>query len=347
MLFRQLFDAESATYTYLLADRERSQAVLIDPVFEQHRRDLALLRELDLELTHTLDTHLHADHVTGAWLMKEATGSKIVLSARCGATGVDVPIDHGHRVAFGDLVLEARATPGHTNGCISFVIDDRVFTGDALLIRGAGRTDFQAGDARTLFRSIQEQVFTLPPETLIYPAHDYAGRTVSSVAEEATHNPRVGGQASEDDFLGYMTNLGLSHPKKIDAALPANAQCGKPDEPLPVLADWGPVYSTYAGVLELDARWVSEHRSEVALLDVRRTEELTGDLGALDGIVHIPLDDLRDRLAEVPRDRPVVTLCRSGRRSAMATQILRADGIEGVNLAGGMLRWRDLSLTAT
>jgi len=254
MIFRQLFDAESSTYSYLLADRVSRDAILIDPVFEKHQRDLALIRELGLKLSHTFDTHLHADHITGAWLMKNALGSKIALSKHAGATEVDVPIDHGDAIRFGHFAIEVRATPGHTNGCVSYVFADRVFTGDALLIRGAGRTDFQAGDARELYRSIREQIFSLPQETLIYPAHDYAGRTVSSVGEEATHNPRVGGTASEGDFVGYMDNMALPHPKKIDAALPANGRCGKPEDGVvPPVAAWGPVVATYAGIVEIDA----------------------------------------------------------------------------------------------
>ncbi|MFW6067546.1 MAG: rhodanese-like domain-containing protein [Myxococcota bacterium] len=345
MLFRQLFDAESSTYTYLLADPVSREAVLVDPVFEKHERDLALLRELDLKLLHTLDTHQHADHVTGAWLMKHALGSGIVLSKRYGAEEVDVPVDHGDTIRFGHYALEVRATPGHTDGCVSYVGPDRVFTGDALLIRGAGRTDFQAGSPETLYRSIREQIFSLPEDTLVYPAHDYAGRTVSSVGEEKRHNPRVGGEASEEDFVGYMKNLGLPHPKKIDAALPANMRCGRPaDGAYPQTASWGPVVPTYAGVPEIDPMWVADHREAVHVLDVRTPPELEGELGHIEGALPIPIDDLRSRIDEVPRDKPVVTVCRSGRRSAMATQILRKSGAEVANVAGGMLRWRDLGL---
>ncbi len=348
MIFRQLFDAESSTYTYLLADPVSREAVFIDPVFEKHQRDLALLRELDLHLTHTLDTHLHADHVTGAWLMKQAVGSRIVLSGRYGADEVDVPVDHGDVIRFGHFALEVRATPGHTAGCVTYVFADRAFTGDALLIRGAGRTDFQAGDPRKLYHSIREQIFSLPGNTLVFPAHDYAGRTVSSVAEERAHNPRVGGAASEEDFAGFMENMGLPHPKKIDAALPANARCGKPEGGQPPAApSWGPVVITYAGIPEIDPGWVAEHRGELTLLDVRTDAERKGELGEIEGSVHIPLDELRNRTGELPKDKPVVCLCRSGRRSAMATMILQRTGIEAANVAGGMLRWRDLNLPSS
>jgi glyoxylase-like metal-dependent hydrolase (beta-lactamase superfamily II) len=175
MIFRQLFDQVSSTYSYLLADETTREAVLIDSVFEQHVRDAALIRELDLKLLYALDTHCHADHVTGAWLMKAALGSQVGVSKECGAANVDLPLADGDTIRFGAQGLEVRATPGHTAGCLSFVTADRtrVFTGDALLVRGAGRTDFQQGDAQRLFRSIRDRLFVLPDECVVYPAHDY------------------------------------------------------------------------------------------------------------------------------------------------------------------------------
>lgn len=348
MLFRQLFDQSSSTYTYLLADAESTEAVLIDPVFEQHARDAALVRELGLDLRYTLETHVHADHVTGAWLLKQVFGSQIVLSKHGGAVGADVYVDDGDLIQFGGRALEVRATPGHTDGCVTYVLADRTmaFTGDCLLIRGAGRTDFQEGDAAKMFYSIREKIFTLPDDCLLYPAHDYTGRTVTTVREEKAHNPRVGGEANEEDFVGYMTNLALPHPKKIDIAVPANLQCGRPEDgSVPRPADWGPVVQTYAGILEIAPEWVAAHRHELHVLDVRRPEELRQDLGRIEGAQNVPLGDLRDRLSEVPQDKPVVTVCRSGRRSAQAMVILRQAGWTDVaNLSGGMLRWNDLSL---
>lgn len=348
MLFRQLFDLTSFTYTYLLADETTREAVLIDPVFELADRDRALLRELGLTLRYTLDTHVHADHVTGAWRMAHALGSRIALSKRSGAVGADLYVDDGDIVRVGALELAVRATPGHTSGCVTYVTTNRrwAFTGDALLIRSAGRTDFQQGDARQLYRSITQAIFTLPDECLLYPAHDYAGRTVTTVGEEKRWNPRVGGEASEDDFAGYMYNLGLPHPKQIDAAVPANLKCGRPEvEALVDAPGWGPVVRTFAGGPEIDPIWVAEHPQEVTILDVREASELTGDLGRIDGSVHIPLGELRARLAEVPRGKPVVCICRSGRRSAQASLILEGAGIREVaNAAGGMIRWRALGL---
>jgi sulfur dioxygenase len=348
MLFRQLFDPASSTYTYLLADESTRRAMLIDTVFEQFERDKALLGELDLELTHTLETHVHADHVTAAWRFHKALGSKIILSSRSGATGADVLVNDGDLLENGTASLIVRATPGHTDGCVTYVTKDyrMAFTGDALLIRSAGRTDFQHGSAQTLYRSIKERIFSLPDECLLYPGHDYAGRTVTTVGEEKRWNPRIGGEASESDFAGYMQNLNLPHPKQIDVAMPANLKCGRPlQTPAPEKPEWAPVVHTFAGVTEIDPIWVFEHRSRVTLLDVREAAELTGDLGQADGIVHIPLGELRARAAEVPRDKPVVCICRSGRRSAQACAILEKAGVaEVANSAGGMIRWRALGL---
>ncbi|MDP2091480.1 MAG: MBL fold metallo-hydrolase, partial [Pseudohongiella sp.] len=214
MIFRQLYDAVSSTYTYLLADEVTREALLIDPVYEQLHRDLALLRELNLTLKLVLDTHAHADHVTAAWILKQKTGCQIALAASVGALNVDIPLSHGNLIGVAGVSLEVRATPGHTEGCLSYVLADRsmVFTGDTLLIRGCGRSDFQQGDAARLYYSITGQIFVLPDDCAIYPAHDYNGRTRSSVAEEKMHNPRVGGNANERDFVQYMNAMQLPHP---------------------------------------------------------------------------------------------------------------------------------------
>jgi glyoxylase-like metal-dependent hydrolase (beta-lactamase superfamily II)/rhodanese-related sulfurtransferase len=349
MLFRQLFDARSWTYTYLLADEATKEAVIIDPVFEQHLRDSALIQELGLTLKYTLETHVHADHVTGSWLLKDRFGAKIGVAAVGEAENVDVGLKDGDKLEFGKHNVEVRATPGHTNGCMTFVTSDlkRAFTGDALLIRGAGRTDFQQGDAATLFRSVKEKIFSLPDDCAIYPGHDYSGRTSSSVAEERAHNPRIGGDANEGDFVGYMDNLNLPHPKQIAVAVPANMKAGKPDsgESTPTEPDWGPVHHTYAGIPEVAPEWVSDHRDELTLVDVREANEWDGELGHVDGAMHIPLADVDKRMAEIPKDKPVIMICRSGRRSARSTQMLEKAGYEKVaNLPGGMIRWRALSL---
>jgi glyoxylase-like metal-dependent hydrolase (beta-lactamase superfamily II) len=297
---------------------------------------------------YALDTHVHADHVTGAWLLGKTLGAETVLSKHGGAQGVDVPVDDGDVLAYGDCSLQVRATPGHTAGCVTYVTVDQTmaFTGDCLLIRGAGRTDFQGGSAHTMWGSIREQIFTLPDDCLIYPGHDYVGRTVSTVAEEKRFNARIGGEAKEEDFVGYMDNLGLAHPKLLDIAVPANLKSGRPeDDAVPEEITWGPVTVTFAGIPEIRPDWVARHLGELCVVDVRSPGEFDGELGHLSGAQLIPLDELRARIDEIPRDRPVVTVCQSGMRSAMASQILLSAGYEAVaNVAGGLIQWSRLAL---
>lgn len=342
-IFRQLFDPVSSTYTYLLADQ--GQAVLIDPVFEHAGRDAALLRELNLTLTATLETHVHADHVTGAWLLRQRWGSRILLAALGGATGADGLLNHGDTVGFGSRHLQARATPGHTNGCMTYVLDDAsmAFTGDTLLIRGCGRTDFQQGSAPQLFASVHEQIFSLPDDCLLYPGHDYRGLTVSSVAEERRYNPRLGGDSSVGDFAGYMHHLGLPHPKLIDVAVPANLQCGRPQAGQTAAAaqDWAALTLTFGGLWEISPDALEECRAQVQVVDVRDKAEFDDTLGHIANACHLPLAELALRQAELDRGRPVVAVCRSGARSAQACVLLGKAGFGQVaNLAGGMLRWR-------
>ncbi|MEI7447827.1 MAG: MBL fold metallo-hydrolase, partial [Burkholderiales bacterium] len=343
--FRQLFDPTSSTYTYLLADRRSSEALLIDPVFEQARRDAALVAELGLTLRWTVETHTHADHVTGAWMLKQLCGAAIAVPADGGAQGADRTLRHGDRIAFGGRHLSVRATPGHTDGCLSYVLDDETmaFTGDTLLVRGCGRTDFQQGDAHALWRSVRSQLFSLPQDCLLYPAHDYRGLTVTSVREEQAHNPRLGGEIGEDDFVGYMRNLNLPHPKQIDVAVPANLVCGRPsaDAPAGRAPGWAPLVYTFAGLWEVHPQGLEEADDRVQVVDVREPDEFAGPLGHIDGARSIPLGQLAARADELARDRPVVTVCRSGARSAQAATLLQKAGFaEVANLAGGMLRWR-------
>jgi glyoxylase-like metal-dependent hydrolase (beta-lactamase superfamily II)/rhodanese-related sulfurtransferase len=343
LLLRQCFDADTGTYTYLLADPASGEGVLIDPVFSQHGRDLALIRELGIALVATLDTHVHADHVSGAWLLQRATGCAIGLAERAGAENVTLPLVEGDRVRFGGRQLAVLATPGHTDSCLTFVLDDQsaAFTGDALLIRGCGRCDFQQGDARTLYRSITSRIFPLPEACLLYPGHDYSGRTVSSVAEEKAFNARLGGSANERDFVGYLENMQLPHPGRIAEALPANLRCGRPLlESDPAADNWAPVQRSYAGLPELEPAWVAVHRHALSLVDVRGAEEFDGPDGHLAGSLLIPLPELQERLAEIPLERPVVLLCHSGCRSALATQLLLKAGRDKVaNLRGGLRAW--------
>jgi sulfur dioxygenase len=345
LVFRQLFDPASSTYTYLLADGRSGAAVIIDPVFEQVRRDAALIEELGLRLTYSLETHVHADHVTGAWMLRQRTGCRIALSATSGAEGADRLLVPDDTVAFGQRNLQVRATPGHTDGCLTYVLDDRsmAFTGDCLLVRGSGRTDFQKGDAGAMYRSVREQIFSLPESCLLYPAHDYRGLTVTSVGEERRFNPRLGGEIGEGDFTGYMKNLRLAHPKKMDVAVPANLKCGKPEADPDIAGDpsWAHLKYSFAGIWEIDPHGLEEHAQTIQILDVREPSEFDGPLGHIHNAILIPLGELAERASELTHDRPIVAVCRAGSRSAQATVILREAGFSDLaNLAGGMLRWR-------
>jgi len=230
MFFRQLFDRETCTYSYLLADTQSREAVLIDPVFEQADRDEETIKQLGLTLLVTLETHIHADHITGGGLLAERLGSQTAVSDQ-GQTCADLQLRDGDVITFGTHQLQVRATPGHTDTCITFVTHnlEHAFTGDALFVRGCGRTDFQAGDAATLYESVHNRILSLPGDTLIWPGHDYNGRTCSTVAEEKAFNPRLGGANTQAEFIAIMNGLNLAPPARIDVAVPGNLRCGKPE----------------------------------------------------------------------------------------------------------------------
>ena len=225
MAFRQLFDPESSTYTYILGDAERREAVIVDPVRAHSERDLGVLAEMGMKLVWILETHVHADHVTGARALKARTGARTAVSAHCGASGFDRLIDEGELIAFGDEVVRAIATPGHTPGSTCYLWRDRLLTGDTLLIGGCGRTDFQKGSAEALYDSITGKLFVLPEDTLVYPGHDYRGRRVSTVGEEKATNPRLAGK-SREEFVQIMNALDLPEPRQIRTAVPANLEGG-------------------------------------------------------------------------------------------------------------------------
>lgn len=230
MIFRQLFEPQSSAFTYLIACDDSREAVLIDPVLETVERDLELLRNLGLTLTHTVETHIHADHVTGAARLREETRCKVAAPEKSGAKEVDLPIREGEPIDIGNLRLEPFYVPGHTDDHHVYVLHSpdgtRVFTGDALMIDGCGRTDFQNGDAATLYRSVHDKIFSLADDTLVYPGHDYQARRVSSVGQEKARNPRLGGGKTIEEFVSIMNGLNLPRPKKMDTAVPANRQCG-------------------------------------------------------------------------------------------------------------------------
>jgi len=224
LLFRQLFDKESSTYTYLLADSETGEGVLIDPVLEQVERDLKLIKELNINLIYIIETHVHADHITGAHQIRKGTGAKIVTSS-AEVNGADLSVSDGDEISYGSYKLKVIFTPGHTSTCSSYFTEGMVFTGDTLMIRGTGRTDFQGGSAALLYESIIQKLFTLPDDTLVYPAHNYNGMLVSTIGEEKRLNPRLG--KGKEEFINIMNNLNLAYPKKMDVAVPANLVCGE------------------------------------------------------------------------------------------------------------------------
>ncbi len=351
MIFRQLIDAESQTYTYLLGDPWSHEAVIIDPVRENIERDLSFLEQLGLKLIYTLETHVHADHVTGGALLRQATGCKVILSQATGVSSADILVSDGDAVRFGLQALEVRATPGHTAGCVSYVAANHpyAFTGDTLLIRGCGRTDFQQGDARTLYRSVRDKLFSLPDETLVYPAHDYKGRTVSSIREEKNYNPRLGAGRTEDEFAAIMDALKLAYPRKIDVAVPANHRCGLLDEEeldtttkqrkVPVVA----AERTPTGAPSVPVIWVANRGPDVRLIDIRTADEVGGPDGLIEGSEHVPMDRLESVATAWDRDTPVVLYCRSGGRSDRAAILLERSGFRHCgSMKGGILAWAEL-----
>lgn len=346
MLLRQLFDHETWTYTYLLGDEASGEAILIDPVIDQVERDTKLLRELGLTLVYTIDTHAHADHITGAGLLRKRLGSKAVMSAAAGAEGVDVAVSDGDRLKIGELELEVRETPGHTDGCVTFVTQDHkhAFTGDALFIRGTGRTDFQQGSAETLYRSIHDKIFTLPDDTILWPGHDYRGMTFTTVGEEKRHNPRVGDGKTSDQFVAIMERLDLPAPKKLDIAVPANLHVGvvppssMSGDPLPERG-WAAIERSPEGVPEVSVAWVDENKGAVRLVDVREIDEAESD-GKIEGVDVVPMGTVDEASKAWDKEIPVITICRSGRRSGRVALELEKLGFKRIaSMRGGMVAW--------
>lgn len=228
-MFKQLYDEASSTLTYLITDDETKDALLIDPVISHLEEYIAMLEANDYTLKYALETHVHADHITASGLLRERLQTETAVSELCGASTADIQLNDGDILVLGKQKINVLATPGHTAGSLSFLWNDRLFSGDALLINGCGRTDFQGGDATTLYNSIQNKIFSLPDETLIYPGHDYNGRRVSSVAQEKLSNSRLAGKSLQE-FVQIMNNLNLPKPTLIDIAVPANRMCGVPEE---------------------------------------------------------------------------------------------------------------------
>ncbi|HYP58030.1 MAG TPA: MBL fold metallo-hydrolase, partial [Beijerinckia sp.] len=284
MIFRQLFDATSSTYTYLLASRHGAEALIIDPVLEKVDRYIQLLRELDVKLIKAIDTHLHADHITGLGALRDRTHCVTVMGEQSGVDVVSMRVSDGDRIDIEGLTLDALYTPGHTDDSYSFVMPDRVFTGDTLLIRGTGRTDFQNGDARAQYESLIGRLLKLPDETLVYPAHDYKGDTVSTIGEEKAYNPRLQVKSVEA-YVELMNSLHLPNPKMMDVAVPANMHVGLAQDQVARLG-WS---FTACEAMELAGE------PGVALIDLREAREREKN-GVIPGSLHAPYSALDDNV---------------------------------------------------
>ena len=337
MIFRQLFDHVSSTYSYLLASRRGGEALIIDPVLEKVDRYLQLIRELDLKLVKAVDTHLHADHITGLGALRDHTHCITVMGEQTNADVVSMRLADGDRLTIEGLALEAMYTPGHTDDSYSFGLPDRVFTGDTLLIRGTGRTDFQNGDARQQYESIFNRLLKLPDATLVYPAHDYKGDTVSTIGEERAYNPRMQVK-SVQEYVDLMASLKLGNPKMMDIAVPANMKVGLAQEKI---AQRGWSFSAMEALTLLG-------KSDIALIDLRERSERERH-GTIPGSLHVPYPALQENistggmLSELARStsKRLVFYCAFGERSAMAVQAAQDAGLASAcHIQGGIDAWK-------
>ncbi len=337
MLFRQLFDQTSGTYSYLLASRRGGEALIIDPVLEKVDRYLQLVRELDLKLVKAVDTHMHADHITGLGALRDKTHCITVMGEQTKADVVSIRLTDGDKLTIEGLALDVLYTPGHTDDSYSFVMGDRVFTGDTLLIRGTGRTDFQNGDPRAQYESIFGRLLKLPDATLVYPAHDYKGDTVSTIGEEKTYNPRLQVK-SVDEYVALMNNLKLSNPKMMDVAIPANMKVGLHQEEV---ARRGWAISAEQGLGLVG-------KPDIALIDLREKSERERH-GLIPGSLHVPYPALLENISvggmlnELAKStgKRLVFYCAFGERSAMAVQAAQdAQLTSACHLQGGIAAWK-------
>jgi len=334
MLFRQLFDKTSSTYTYLLASRIGGEALLIDPVFENTQRYLKLLEELDLKLVKVIDTHIHADHVSAMGKLRDATRCVTVMGEQSPADVVSLRVRDNDTLTIEGLTLTALHTPGHTSESYSFLMDDRVFTGDTLLIRGTGRTDFQNGDPYEQYHSLFERLLKLPDNTLVYPAHDYKGDTVSTIAEEKAHNPRLQVR-SADEYAEIMNNLNLANPAMMDVAVPENLKLG-----LRMAAQHR------VAVMEVDEILADWPCQDCQLVDIREESERRR-FGAIPDSIHAPYG-LFDQyccstgpLAGIAKSTRVLLYCAVGERSTLAVEIASELGLRNVaHIPGGFTAWQ-------
>jgi glyoxylase-like metal-dependent hydrolase (beta-lactamase superfamily II)/rhodanese-related sulfurtransferase len=332
MIFRQLFDSVSGTYSYLLASRRGGEALIIDPVLEKVERYLTLVRELDLKLVKAVDTHLHADHITGLGALRDRTRCITVMGEQTTADVVSMRLADGDKLAIEGLTLDAIYTPGHTDDSYSFVMPDRVFTGDTLLIRGTGRTDFQNGDPKAAYESIFGRLLKLPDATLVYPAHDYKGDTVSTIGEERAFNPRLQVKSAEE-YAELMNNLRLPNPKMMDVAVPANQHVGLRQERDCLLASEARGLLGWPGVVWVDLRERDEREKHGVI-----PGSLHAPYGALEESLRV--GGLLDALAK-SSGQQIIFYCAFGERSAMAVQAAKEAGLASArHLHGGIAAWK-------
>ncbi len=338
LIFHQLFEKETSTYTYLLGDTETKEAVLIDPVMETAQRDIKLIEDLGLNLKFILDTHVHANHITASGEIRKNTGAKVGISSAYDMACPDLHLDDGQEIKFGQHTIKVIHTPGHTSGCLSYHLDNMVFTGDALLVGGCGRTDFQGGSSDMLFHSVRDRLFSLPEDTIVYPAHDYKGFTKTSVGMEKLLNPRLNLAISNEQFTEIMASLKLPYPKKIQEAVPANLQCG-----LPLKSE---IFSTsfIDGIPAVTPEDLQMNLGHVKIIDVRGSDEYNNELGHIPNSYLATLGPQLDkRLDDEDPKNEIVFVCRSGKRSGEATKMAINKGFEKVySLQGGMLKWNEL-----
>ena len=334
MIFRQLFDSVSGTYSYLIASRRGGEALIIDPVLERVDRYIQLLNELDLRLVKAIDTHLHADHITGLGALRDRTLCVTVMGEQSKADVVSMRVADGEKVNIEGLSLGVIYTPGHTDDSYSFTMADRVFTGDTLLIRGTGRTDFQNGDARAQYESIFNRLLKLPEETLVYPAHDYKGEMVSTVGEEKAFNPRLQVK-SVDEYVELMSRLHLPNPKLMDVVVPVNIKVGLSQEEI-AKRGWA--------ISSVDVKAMLG-KPDVAVIDLREQQELDSR-GGIPGSIHVPYGSLPQALKpggllrELGSTKKLVFLCAFGERSAMAVQAAHEAGLsDAMHLHHGLSTW--------
>lgn len=337
MIFRQLFDPVSCTYTYLLASRKGGEALIIDPVLEKVDRYLQLCEELDLKLIKAIDTHVHADHISGLGALRDRTRCITVMGEKSGVDVVSMRVSDGETLSIEGISLVARYTPGHTDDSFSFVMEDKVFTGDTLLIRGTGRTDFQNGDPVAQYHSIFEVLLKLPEATLVYPAHDYKGDTVSTIGEERDFNPRLQVD-SVDEYVEIMNNLRLPNPKMMDVAVPANLKLGLHQDELEARG--------WALSCEQMRRLIGS--ADIVLVDLRDDSERDRH-GIIPGSLHVPYAEVNENVSpggllnELVRatNKRVIFYCAFGERSAMAVEAAQDAGLSNsCHITGGLDAWK-------